>query len=60
MEQQADVEIPEDVLKEFRVVKLIDAYLEVAIYSPKPIPFADVVNTALHLISKISDLIKMI
>ena len=26
MEQQADVEIPEDVLKEFRVVKLIDAY----------------------------------
>ncbi len=26
MEQQADVEIPDDVLKEFRVVKLIDAY----------------------------------
>jgi len=26
IEQQADVEIPEDVLKEFRVVKLIDAY----------------------------------
>ena len=26
MEHQADVEIPEDVLKEFRVVKLIDAY----------------------------------
>ena len=26
MEQQADVKIPEDVLKEFRVVKLIDAY----------------------------------
>ena len=26
MEQQADVQIPEDVLKEFRVVKLIDAY----------------------------------
>jgi 2-oxoglutarate dehydrogenase E1 component len=26
MEQKADVEIPDDVLKEFRVVKLIDAY----------------------------------
>ena len=26
MEQQGDIEIPEDVLKEFRVVKLIDAY----------------------------------
>lgn len=26
MEQQADLEIPDDVLKEFRVVKLIDAY----------------------------------
>ena len=26
MEQQEDVEIPDDVLKEFRVVKLIDAY----------------------------------
>ena len=26
MEQQSDVEVPEDVLKEFRVVKLIDAY----------------------------------
>jgi 2-oxoglutarate dehydrogenase E1 component len=26
MEQQADLKIPEDVLKEFRVVKLIDAY----------------------------------
>jgi 2-oxoglutarate dehydrogenase E1 component len=26
MEQQVEVEIPEDVLKEFRVVKLIDAY----------------------------------